>query len=137
MREGLGIPLPKGPVRVYQKDVDGRLEFSGTDSIDHTPRNEPVQVRLGYAFDVVGERKELAQRGVHPQIEQDWEVRLRNHKTEPVTVDVVEPIQGHTNWSMLRQSHQFVQRDVNTLVFPIEVKPNAEVVLTYTIRYNW
>jgi hypothetical protein len=137
VREGLGIPLPKGPVRVYQKDVDGRLEFSGTDSIDHTPRNEPVQVRLGYAFDVVGERKELAQRGVHPQIEQDWEVRLRNHKTEPVTVDVVEPIQGHTNWSMLRQSHQFVQRDVNTLVFPIEVKPNAEVVLTYTIRYNW
>jgi len=135
--QGLGIPLPKGPVRIFQKDLDGQLEFAGTDALDHTPKDESVSLRLGYAFDLAGERKLLAQRGGFPQIEYDYEVKLRSHKTEPVTVEVVEGIQGHSTWAVLRQSHPFVQKDVNTLVFPVELKPNSEVTLTYTIKYSW
>ena len=80
--KGLGIPLPKGPVRVFQRDADGELEFAGSDAIDHTPKDETLSLRLGYAFDLAGERKQLAQRNGFNWSEQDWEIKLRNHKPE-------------------------------------------------------
>ena len=134
---GLGVPLPKGPVRVFQRDADDELEFAGTDNFDHTPADERVSIRLGDAFDLIGERKQLAGRSGFNMSEQDLEVRLRNHKTEAVAIDVVESINGQVNWAVLKQSHAFVQRDANTLVFPVELKPNTEAVVTYTIRYTW
>jgi hypothetical protein len=134
---GLGIPLPKGNVRVFQRDSDGELEFAGADAIDHTPKNELVSVRLGYAADLVAERKVLANRQSGRVSEEDVQVLLRNHKTEDVSIDVVEAIQGQCNWIMLKQSHPFQPRDVNTLVFPVTVKANSETAVTYTIRYMW
>src|SRR5262249_13775924 len=95
--KGLGIPRPKGPIRVFQRDSDGELELAGTDALDHTPKDELVSVRLGYAFDIAGERKQLAQRNGPNWNEQDWEIKLRNHKKDAVKVDVVESIGG--SWS--------------------------------------
>lgn len=138
LTKGLGVPLPKGPVRVFQRDADGELEFAGTDNIDHTPKDETVSVRLGYAFDVAGERKQVAQRNGVNWREEDWEIKLRNHKKETVKIDVVETISGSSaNWTMLKQSQTHVVRDVNTLVYPVELKPNAEATVTYSIRYPW
>jgi hypothetical protein len=136
--KGLGIPLPKGPVRVFQRDADGELEFAGTDNLDHTPKDETVSIRLGYAFDLAGERKQLAQRNGPNWSEHDFEIKLRNHKKDAVAIDVVETINGSTaNWTMLKQSQVPIVRDVNTLVFPVELKPNAEATVTYSIRYQW
>ena len=136
--KGLGIPLPKGPIRVFQRDADQELEFTGSDAIDHTPKNELVSVRLGYAFDLAGERKQLAQRNGPNWNEQDWEIKLRNHTKDLVAINVVETINGsQNNWTLLKQSLAPVVRDVNTLVFPVEVKANAEATVTYTIRYQW
>jgi hypothetical protein len=135
--QGLGIPLPKGSVRVFQRDRDGELEFAGTDNMDHTAKDELVSVRLGYASDLTAERKQTnAQRGLNQQ-EQSMEMRLRNHKTEAAVIDVVEQINGRATWAMLQQNRPFTQRDVNTLIFPVEVKPNSESVVTYTIQYTW
>ena len=136
-RAGLGIPLPKGMVRVFQRDLDNELEFAGAESIDHTPKEEQVRFRLGYAFDLVAQHRTVAERHVGRVAEYDMEVRLRNHKTDAVAIDVLAGINGQSNWEMVKHSHDFTKRDVNTLVFPIEVKQNAEVVLTYTIRYTW
>ena len=136
--KGLGIPLPKGPVRVFQRDADGELELAGTDAIDHTPKNETLSLRLGYAFDLAAERKQLAQRNGPNWSEHDFEIKLRNHKKDPVAIDVVETINGSTaNWTLLKQSQVPVVRDVNTLVFPVELKANAEATVTYSIRYQW
>jgi hypothetical protein len=134
---GLGVPLPKGPVRIFQRDADNEVEFAGMDNLDHTPRRELVKIRHGYAFDLSGERRQVGFRAGVNQNEADMEIRLRNHKTEPVRIDAVEPINGQMNWTMVKQSHPFTPRDVNTLVFPVEVKPNSEAVITYTIRYTW
>jgi hypothetical protein len=137
VRDGLGIPLPKGSIRVFQHDRDGQLEFAGTDAIDHTSKDEVVSVRLGYASDLTAERQQTnVQRGFNQQ-EQSYEIRLRNHKTDAVKVDVIERINGHANWTLLRQSQPFTQRDVNTLIFPVELNPNAEAVVSYTIQYTW
>jgi hypothetical protein len=133
---GLGVPLPKGPIRVFQRDADGELELAGLDQIDHTPKDEPLRFHLGHATDLTGRRKETAyQRQGQAGELYDIEVRLRNHKTEPVTIDVVETIHGSSDATVLKHSHPYTQRDVNTLVFPVQVQPNAEVVLTYTVHY--
>jgi hypothetical protein len=134
---GLGVPLPKGPIRVFQRDHDGELEFAGTDNIDHTPKDEPVRVRLGSAFDLAGEYTVLATRSGFNFSEQDVRIHLRNHKQKDVHIDVVETINGRSNWSLLRQNHPMTQRDVNTLVFPADVNANGQTTITYTIRYNW
>ncbi|HKI33186.1 MAG TPA: DUF4139 domain-containing protein [Gemmataceae bacterium] len=136
--KGLGIPLPKGPVRVFQRDADGELELAGTDAIDHTPKDETLNVRLGYAFDLAGERKQLAQRNGPNWNEQDWEIKLRNHKPEAVKIEVGEAINGSSaNWTMLKESRTHVVRDVNTLVYTVELKANSEATVTYSIRYQW
>ena len=136
---GLGIPLPKGPFRVYLKDTDGATEFVGADAIDHTPKDEPVRIRLGYAFDIVGERKQTATRGRGSERwqEQDFQIRLRNHKETAVTITVEQPLQGHRNWKILRKSQEFTKRNFRLIEFTAKVPANTEKVITYTVRYTW
>ncbi|MCI0459077.1 MAG: hypothetical protein L0Z62_19140 [Gemmataceae bacterium] len=131
---GLGVPLPKGPVRVFQRATDGALELAGTDSIDHTPKDEKVSLRLSYAFDLTARRKILAERVEEKHREYDVEIRLRNHKKEAVTIEVIEslPRPGST---VVQESHPSTRRDASTLVYSLTVQPNFETVLTCTVRY--
>jgi len=139
-RNGLGIPLPAGRVRVSQLDPDdGSLEFIGEDAIDHTPRNETLRVALGSAFDVVGERKQTefvsdqARRTMHETIE----VELRNHKEEAVEVLIVEYAGRSTNWEILESSHEPKRIDSRTLHFPVQIEAGGKVRLRYRVRYSW
>ncbi len=138
---GLGVPLPAGKIRVSKlDDADGALEFVGEDLIDHTARDETVQVKLGSAFDVVGERKQLDFRidTSAKWIEEDIEIRLRNQKPdETVTVLAKENLYRWTNWSITRRSHDFTKDDSRTVVFPVRLAPKAEAVVRYTVRYTW
>jgi hypothetical protein len=134
--KGLGIPLPKGPIRVFQAASDGIAEFVGEDAIDHTPKDEKVRVRLGYAFDLKVERKTLATRASKDKEYLDRQITLRNHKPDAVTVDVTEPINGRRDAVISANSHPFTRRDVNTMVFTVAVPANGETVVTYTVRYD-
>jgi hypothetical protein len=135
---GLGIPLPKGPIRVYTPDTDKELEFLGMDQIDHTPKDEELSVRLGYAFDLAGERRVVQQRRPSPNVSEfDIEVRLRNHTDKAVTIDVIEPVNASQNVAILKNSHVFKRPNVHVLEFTIPVPANAERVVTYTIQYSW
>jgi hypothetical protein len=130
----MGMPLPKGKVRAFKADSDGSLEFVGEDSIDHTPKDEEIRILLGNAFDLVGERsqvdfKELTFKRV---TEQTWEIKLRNHKEEPVTIKVVEPVWGE--WDVTQASHDHRKKDASTLEFDVEVPADGEAVVTYTVR---
>ncbi|HXZ52584.1 MAG TPA: hypothetical protein VEH51_11330 [Burkholderiales bacterium] len=136
----MGMPLPAGRVRVSKRDdADGTLEFIGEDVIDHTPKDEPVLIRLGSAFDVVGERRQVAfsvdtaRRVMTEQIE----VKLRNHKDQPVTVEVKESLYRWVNWEIVERSQPYRKQDARTVVFPLRVPANGEQVLDYTVRYNW
>jgi len=137
---GMGIPLPKGRVRVSKQDpADGSLEFIGEDAIDHTPKNEEVLIKLGSAFDVVGERKQTdiqVNMGGHV-ISESFEIRLRNHKDEAVKVIVKENLYRWVNWELTRRSHEFEKVDSRTIHFPVTVAPDDEVVIEYTVRYTW
>ena len=137
--QGLGIPLPKGPFRVYLADADGQNEFVGSDEIDHTPKDEPVRIRIGYAFDLAAERVQTANRLKAGQNwnEQDWKITLRNHKDQPVRIIVEEPVGAYINWKLLKQSHEHKNKDFRTLEFDVEVLADGQTVITYTVRYTW
>lgn len=136
----LGIPLPAGKIRVAKLDsANQSLEFIGEDLIDHTPRNETIQIKLGSAFDVVGERRQLDYRldNNAKWIEEDIEVKVRNQKDEPVTVIVKENLYRWTNWSIVRKNQEFEKVDARTVHFPLKIAKGGEGVLRFTVRYTW
>ena len=135
----LGIPLPKGKVRVYKKDTDGALEFIGEDAIDHTPKDEKVRIKMGDAFDVVGERSRTSyESDIHKHwFRESFEIKLRNHKEEDVTVKAVEHLYRWTNWKIEASSQQFTKKDAQTIEFEVPVKKDGESVVTYTVKYSW
>jgi hypothetical protein len=132
----LGIPLPKGTVRVYKADKEGSLQFVGEDSIDHTPKDEKLRIKLGDAFDVVGSRKQTDWKKIaYDTYEAAFEISLRNHKKEDVMVRVVEPIPG--DWTMLSSSHEHKKSEASTAEFNIPVPRDKEVKLTYRVRMRY
>ncbi|MGB2768285.1 MAG: DUF4139 domain-containing protein, partial [Candidatus Zixiibacteriota bacterium] len=134
---GLGMPLPKGKIRVYKEDVDKALEFVGEDRIDHTPKNEKVRVFLGNAFDIVGERQKIDFKKIRDDItEESYQIKLRNHKEEAVEVVVVEHLSAYTEWEIRESTHSHEKKDAGTIEFKIRLAPDEEVVVNYTVRYN-
>lgn len=132
----MGMPLPRGRVRVYKGDRTGNLQFVGEDLVDHTPRDETVRLYIGDAFDVVGERKVMDERAIsNREREQTVQVTIRNHKDTAAQVAVVEHLQGA--WEMVRSSQRFEKEDATTVEFPLNVPRDGEVVVTYTYRWRW
>ena len=137
--EGLGIPLPKGRVRVYKKDDDGSLQLAGEDAIDHTPKDEKVRVKMGEAFDIVGERKRTNFQIDNNKrwIDESFEIRLRNRKKESAEVRVVEHLYRWVNWSITAQTLPHRKTESRTAEFLVKLAPDQEQVLTYTVHYTW
>jgi hypothetical protein len=135
-KAGLGMPLPAGNVRVYQKDSKGGVLFAGEDRIDHTPKDEEVSVHIGNAFDIVAERKQTDYKRIDSHVwEMEFEITLRNHKDSPITVQVNEPIGG--DWEMLSSSYKFTKTAAFAAQFNVPVDKNGTSVLKYRIRARW
>ncbi len=138
--DGLGVPLPAGRVRVYKRDgADHAAEFIGEDVVPHTPKDEQVLVRLGTAFDLVGERKQTdfsANYNGHEMTE-SFEIKVRNHKAEAVDVIVKENLFRWTNWEITACSDKWEKQDYRTIHIPVHVEPNGEKTTTYTVKYTW
>ena len=132
----LGIPLPAGTVRVYQGDSKGRVQFIGEDKIDHTPKDETLDLLIGNAFDIVAERKQTDFKSWGPHTyEMAFEVALRNHKTEPITVLVNEPIGG--DWTMIDSTFKWEKTAAFAARFTVPVAANGESILKYRVRVRW
>jgi hypothetical protein len=136
----MGMPLPAGRVRVNKLDTtDSTLEFIGEDKIDHTPRNEKVLIKMGSAFDVVGERRQVAFSvdTSRKTMSEEIEVKLRNHKKAAVTVIVKENLYRWVNWEIVTKSHDYKKQDARTVHFPLRIAPDGETTLRYTVQYTW
>ena len=141
--QGLGIPLPKGTLRVYKADSGGQLQFIGEDRIDHTPKDEELEIFLGNAFDLVAEKKTIdsSREGSILKFgkrceDKKIQVTLKNHKTENVNITVVEHVYG-TNIQILDASITPEKEDEYTYLFRVPVKVDEDKVLTYTVRRCW
>ena len=132
----LGMPLPKGTVRVYKASSDGSLQFIGEDVIDHTPKDEKVKIKMGEAFDVVGERTQRDWKKIAPGIyETEWDVEIRNHKKEDVQVTIVEPVPG--DWEVVRSSHPYEKAEAHTLQYVVTAPKDGKTTVTYRVRMRW
>jgi len=135
-KNNLGIPLPKGTIRVYKEDKDGSLQFVGEDRIDHTPKDEKFKIKIGEAFDVVGERIQTDYKRLGSNLfEVAFEVSLRNHKKEDIKVLVEEPIPG--DWEMLSNTHPFEKLSAHLIRLDVPVAKDKEVKVKYRIRFKY
>jgi len=132
----LGVPLPKGKVRVYKADVSGSQQLIGEDWIDHTPKDERVRIKMGEAFDVVGERVQKDWKRIGSNLyEIEWEITLRNHKKEAVTVEVIEPMPG--DWEILRSTQPHEKVEAFTARWKIPVPKEGVATLGYRTRVRF
>ncbi len=135
-KAGLGIPLPAGNIRVYQKDSKGGVLFAGEDHIDHTPKDEDVSVHIGNAFDVVAERKQTDFKKIDTSTwEMEFEITLRNHKDAPIVVQVNEPIGG--DWRILETTYKAEKTSAFSARFNVPVAKDGASVLRYRIQVRW
>ena len=134
-KNGLGMPLPAGKVRVYKEDpADNSLEFIGEDQIDHTPKNEKIKLFLGNAFDIKAEQLMIDKKSTSKRSrEETWEIKIRNHKKANVEVLVIERFYGF--WKVKKSTLEYIKVDANTLHFLVNVPNDQESILTYTISY--
>lgn len=129
----MGMPLPKGKIRLYKTDDRGNLQFLGEDALDHTPRNETAKFYIGDSFDVVGERKCTNRKQLSERVtERSLETSIRNRKNSSVEVWVVERFWG--DWEMLHNSHTYNLVDAKTIEFLITVEADSEVKIIYKVR---
>jgi hypothetical protein len=135
-KNNLGIPLPKGTIRVYKEDKDGSLQFVGEDRIDHTPKDEKFKIKIGEAFDIVGERVQTDYKRLGRNLfEVAFEVSLRNHKNEDIKVLVEEPIPG--DWEMLSNTHSYEKLQAHLIRFEVPVAKDKETKVKYRIRFRY
>jgi hypothetical protein len=135
----LGMALPKGRLRFYTRDDDSSLQFTGENNIDHTPKDETVRVYLGNSFDLVGERRRVSYKvdSANHWLDEEFEIKLRNHKKEAVEIRVVEHLSRFDNWEIKQKSTDFRSLDSHTIEFPVTVKPDEEKIVTYQVHYTW
>jgi len=136
---GLGVALPAGRTRFYRMDSDGQLEFTGENTIDHTPKNERIRVYLGNAFDLVGERtrRDFFRHKSQDLMRESFEIEIRNRSEEQVTVQVVEHLYRWSNWEILEASQDYIKTDAQSIEFPVTVGPDKVAKVTYTVEYTW
>jgi hypothetical protein len=137
---GLGLPLPKGRTRFYrQDDADGRPEFTGENIVDHTPQGETVRIYTGDAFDLVGSRvrTDYKLNNSQVQLEEAFEITLRNRKNVPVEIRVAENLYRWLNWEIIEKSTEFTKVDSRNIEFRVTLQPDEEKIVSYRVRYDW
>jgi hypothetical protein len=135
----LGMPLPKGRVRFYRRNEDGQVEFTGENTIDHTPQDETIRIYTGNAFDLSGERRRTSyavEMGKNTATE-TFEIKVRNHKKEPVEVRIVEHLYRGKNWEIISKSDDYQKKDSQTIEFPVTIVPDGEKTISYSAHYTW
>lgn len=135
----LGVPLPRGKVRFYKMNEDGDVEFVGENLIDHTPKNEEVKIITGNSFDLKGERKQVAYHthSNRHQVDEKFLITLTNRKEIPVKIRVVEHLSRWNNWEITECSYPYLKENSNTIHFDVDLKPDEEKELSYSVKYTW
>ncbi len=132
---GLGIPLPKGTVRIYKVDSENKLQFLGEDGIQHIPKDEYVSLYVGDAFDIVAEKTENDRKEDKCYSEFEYKVDIRNHKKEDISVSVVEHPCSYCNWKVLKENFKHNKESTSKISWEVPVKGNGNATLTYRVLY--
>jgi len=134
-QNNLGMPMPKGKVRLYKSDGES-VEFIGEDMIDHTPKNEKVKLKIGEAFDVVAEEAQTDNKQITKKIhEESYKITIKNRKEENIVVDVERNLGLY--WEIVNTSIDYEKKNSQTILYKLPVKKDSEAVITFTVRYTY
>jgi len=137
----LGMPLPKGIMRVYKKDSQGNAQFVGEDNVDHTPKNEVVRLKLGESFDVTADKKQTDFKTLprpskdNSMFESAYEITLKNAKKEKMVVSVQEPISG--DWTIISETQPHKKANSHLAVWKVEIPAEGSATLSYRARVKY
>ncbi|RLC47021.1 MAG: hypothetical protein DRH57_04880 [Candidatus Cloacimonadota bacterium] len=135
-KNGLGIPLPKGLVRIFKRDAEDDVEFIGEDEITHSPKDEEIELKVGVAFDVKGEFTVLHTERISKRArKEEYQVELRNHKDKDITIEVTKRL--GRDWEITNASDDYEKKDAFTAKFIVKVKANQNKVINFTVRFNY
>jgi hypothetical protein len=130
------MPLPAGRVRLFKADTDGSMVLLGEDLISHTPKDEEVDLKVSYAFDIAAEERLMTQTRISDRVEErEYEVEFRNHKKEAVTISVEKKLWG--TFEVLQADFQYKKKDASTLTFDVAVGADQSVVVKYKVRFTY
>ncbi|MEQ8199204.1 MAG: DUF4139 domain-containing protein [Clostridiaceae bacterium] len=132
---GLGIPIPKGKIKVYKEDgEEGNLEFIGEDKINHTPKDEKITLNIGEAFDVVCERVRLSYKKCSGYDYEEYEFKIRNHKDEEIKVKINHHIIG--DWQMIHFSDEYIKENSQKITFWVKARANEGRSIVFKYKVN-
>lgn len=132
-KNGLGIPLPAGQVKVYKEEA-GVSAFIGEDSIGHTDVNETVKLSTGEAFDITvysGDVDRFVRDGF------EYEVMLyeiRNQKDEAAEI-LIRHVPDRIVWTVEESSHPWERKD-NEIQIRLTVPAKTNQDVKFTIKYD-
>ena len=129
----LGVPLPAGTMRVYGMDEQGAAQFLGESTIDHTASGGEVRVKLGREFDVPVTREQTNFVKASDIITiSAWKVTVKNAKTRPIKVRVLEPMPP--SWEITKESHPHKDAGAMTTEWLLDVPAKGQTVLEYNVK---
>jgi hypothetical protein len=133
---GFGLPLPAGTLRVYGQDASGASQFLGEDALPHAPQGAEVRVNVGRDVDITSEREQTSFVRASDRITLvAWKVTLRNAKSTPASVRVIEPLMGA--WEITRETHKHVAGNAAMAEWQLEVPAKGQTVLEYTAKIEY
>ncbi len=136
-RNNLGIPLPKGRIRLQKADPTGSLQFIGEAQIDHTPQNQKLRLHIGNAFDLTGKRIKTDVKTLRNKArEETYQIKLKNHKKTAVRITINEELRHWSAWQIIRSSHRYTKTSAKQIKFDVKISPRQEKTVTYTVRYK-
>ena len=140
-QHGLGVPLPKGIVRVYKNDSSGNAQFIGEDRVDHTPKDEAIRLKLGDAFDVTANKKQTSYKkesafGRYKHAaSSSYDIEIHNAKSKDVVVKVLEPVPG--DWKILESTLDYEKVNAHTVQWLVKVPAEKRVTLSYKVLVRY
>ena len=133
---GIGVPLPKGVIKVYKQDSDENMEFIGEDNINHTGRNEEVKINTGKAFDIVASTLSKDRKNISRNVsEQTIQVTIRNNSNEEKTIDVFYQLGG--NARIIRSDIKPEIDSNNKATFTVKVPKDSQIIFTFRERIEY
>lgn len=136
---GLGMDMPPGRLRLYRQKTEGMMELMGEDLMPPVKSGSMVQLLLGPAVGLIGERERVGYSEITPlhEYEESFEIRLENDSREDVEIRVREHLYRWNQYEIVKADADYQNTGVQAIEFAVALKPGGRRSIHYTVRYRW